>query len=79
MKKRTLKFTVVYERAEEGGFIARVPALPGCLTQGETLEEAEAMARDAIKLYCSSLRKHGEPTPRDVEEIVESVLVTVPA
>ncbi|HVA66125.1 MAG TPA: type II toxin-antitoxin system HicB family antitoxin [Elusimicrobiota bacterium] len=76
---RVLKFTVVYEQAPEGGYVAHVPSLPGCATQGETLEEAETMARDAIKAYCASLKKHGESVPKDVREVVESVLVSVPA
>lgn len=57
---RVGRFTVVFEKAEEGGFIARVPTLPGCMTQGETLEQAEAMVKDAIRSYCASLKKHGE-------------------
>ncbi len=54
---------VVIEPAEEGGFIARVPALPGCVTEGDTRAEALAMARDAIRGYLASLKKHGEPWP----------------
>ena len=79
MKARALRFTVVFEEAEEGGYIARVPSLPGCVTQGETLAEAERMVRDAIKGYCASLRKHHQPIPRDVREVVESIEVAVPA
>ncbi|MEK7872241.1 MAG: type II toxin-antitoxin system HicB family antitoxin [Chloroflexota bacterium] len=76
---KVLTLTVVFEKADEGGYIARVPALPGCITQGETLEEAEKMARDAIRAYCSSLKKHGEPFPAGVKELVESVSVAIPA
>ena len=79
MKARGRRFTVVFEQAEEGGYIARVPALAGCVTQGETLEEAGRMVRDAIKGYCASLRKHGQPIPREAREVVESVEVAVPA
>ena len=43
---------VVYE-AEEGGYRAKVPSLPGLYTQGETLEEVEANLREAIELYLS--------------------------
>ncbi|MDO8734784.1 MAG: type II toxin-antitoxin system HicB family antitoxin, partial [Elusimicrobiota bacterium] len=50
----------VFEKASEGGYIATVPSLPGCITQGETFEETEKMAEDAIKCYCESLVKHGE-------------------
>lgn len=70
MKKKILKFTVVFEKAEEGGYIVSVPALPGCMTQGETFEEAETMVKNAIKCYCASLLKHGEPIPKEENEIV---------
>lgn len=79
MKSRILRFTVVFEEAEDGGYVARVPSLPGCMTQGETLEEAEKMARDAIRAYCASLRKHREPVPAEIKELVQSVAVTIPA
>jgi predicted RNase H-like HicB family nuclease len=48
---------------EYEGYVASVPALPGCVTNGHTLEEAIAMAKDAIGLYVESLREHGEPVP----------------
>ena len=51
---------VVIEPAEKGGFIARVPALPGCVTEGDTREEALTMAQDAIRGYLASLKKHGD-------------------
>ena len=79
MKAKEFNFTVVFEEAEEGGYIARVPSLPGCVTQGETLKEAESMVRDAIKGYCTSLKKHGDPVSLPKKEVVESVAVTVPA
>jgi len=40
-----------------------VPALPGCVTYGRTLNEAQEMAKDAIAGYIASLRKHGDPLP----------------
>jgi predicted RNase H-like HicB family nuclease len=75
--KRILNFTVVFEEAEEGGYIARVPALSGCVTQGETLEEAGKMVRDAIRGYCASLRKHNQAIPAEVREVVETVRIAV--
>ena len=57
------RYTVVYEPAEEGGYVVTVPALPGLVTEGDTLEEARAMAEDAIRGYLESLRKHGEAIP----------------
>jgi predicted RNase H-like HicB family nuclease len=79
MANRTVQLTVVFEAAEEGGYVARVPSLPGCVTQGETLEEAEAMVKDAIKAYFASLKKHGESAPRGIREVVETVSLSVPA
>jgi len=52
---------------EEGGYTVTVPALPGCITQGETLEEAIAMARDAIRGYLEALVKDGQPIPEEHE------------
>lgn len=53
---------------EEGGYTVTVPALPGCITEGDTYEEALAMARDAINLYIESLEAHGEAVPTDTPE-----------
>ena len=67
----TVKYLVYLEPAEEAGYIASCPALPGCVTQGETREEALAMIKDAIEGYIASLKKHGEPIPTGVGEAVE--------
>jgi predicted RNase H-like HicB family nuclease len=56
-------YTVHIEPAEEGGFIAYFPALPGCFTQGETLEQVIVMAKDALAGFLESLRSHGQPIP----------------
>jgi predicted RNase H-like HicB family nuclease len=58
-------FTVLYEPAEEGGYVVKCPALPGLVTEGDTLEQARAMAEDAIRGYLESLRKDGLPVPED--------------
>lgn len=50
-------YTVLFEPAEEGGFVVTCPALPGLVTEGDTLEEARAMAQDAIRVYLESLQK----------------------
>lgn len=71
-------FIVYLQPAEEGGYIASVPALPGCVTQGETREEALQMAQDAIRGYIESLKKHGEPLPFGLEKAeVQTVIVDV--
>jgi predicted RNase H-like HicB family nuclease len=61
---RTLSYSVFYEQVPEGGYVALVPMLPGCHTQGETLEETERNVAEAIELYLESLVAHGEPIPR---------------
>lgn len=66
-------FTVMFQPAEEGGYNVFVPILPGCVTQGETLEQAKEMAEDAIRAYCESLLKAGEPIPLERPEAGEFV------
>lgn len=63
-----LHYTVILEREEDGGYHAFVPALRGCHTQGDTLEEAIENAREAIEAYLESLKAKGEPIP--TEDIV---------
>jgi antitoxin HicB len=57
--------SVFYEQAPEGGYVALVPALPGCHTQGETLEETERNVKEAIALYLESLAAHGDAIPEE--------------
>ena len=52
-----MKFTVVLEPTEEGGYNVRVPALDGCFTQGDTEEEAIKNAKEAILCYLEGLAK----------------------
>lgn len=67
-----MKYRVTIEPDEDGVFIAEVPALPGCITQGETRQEAIANIKEAIELYLESLEVHGDPIPPSIyEEIVE--------
>ncbi|KKR47854.1 MAG: hypothetical protein UT84_C0055G0005 [Candidatus Curtissbacteria bacterium GW2011_GWA1_40_16] len=70
--KKVLKYTVVFEPSEEGGYVASVPALPGCLSQGETFEEASRMIKDAISGYLAVLKDKGEEIPHESEEVVIS-------
>lgn len=51
---------IVIEQDEDGVYIATVPSLPGCVSQGTTREEAEANVADAIAGYLASAEKHGE-------------------
>jgi antitoxin HicB len=59
------QYTAVFEPAEEGGYVVTMPALPGLVTEGDTLEEARAMVKDAIRGYLKSLIKQGEEIPHE--------------
>jgi antitoxin HicB len=67
-----MKFRVLIEADEDGVFVAECPTLPGCISQGQTREEALVNIKDAIQGYLASLEKHGEPVPSPItEEVVE--------
>lgn len=74
-------YTVLFDPAEEGGYVVTVPALPGLVTQGDTLEEAREMAKDAIVGYLEALQKDGAPipedTPLDLEPVNEQIRVVL--
>ncbi len=70
-----VKFRVTIESDEDGVFVAECPALPGCISQGKTRDEAMANIRDAIQGYVESLKKHGEPIPAPITEAVVEVSV----
>ena len=60
------RYTVVLlPEPEEGGFSVLVPALPGCLTQGETVDEALTNAREVIGLHLRALARDGVPIPEE--------------
>ena len=62
------RYTIIlYPEPEEGGYSVIVPSLPGCVTQGETLEEAIAMAKEAISLHIDGLIAEGLPVPEERE------------
>lgn len=69
-------YTVILGREEDGGYHAFCPALKGCHSQGDTLEEALANVREAIETYLESLHKHGEPTPAE-DILIKPVEVVV--
>ena len=59
-----LTFTVVFETAEEVGYIVSFPAIPNLMTPGETLGEARAMAEDCLQGYLETLAERGLPLPQ---------------
>jgi predicted RNase H-like HicB family nuclease len=68
-------FRVILEPNELGGYTVTVPALPGCISEGDTREEALANIKEAIELYIESLQADGEPIP--TEESFEEAVVEV--
>ncbi len=70
-----MKFRVIIEQDEDGIFIAECPSLPGCVSQGNTRQEALENIKDAIQGYLESLRKHNEPIPPSIEEEVVEVII----
>ncbi|MDO8505056.1 MAG: type II toxin-antitoxin system HicB family antitoxin [bacterium] len=79
MQNTIYQYSVFYQPAEEGGYVAFVPLLPGCHTQGETLEETERNIQEAIELYLDSLRAHGEEIPVERKAFHGSVAVAANA
>jgi antitoxin HicB len=66
-------YKVHLHKEAEGGFMVTVPALPGCITQGNDLDEAMAMAKEAIELYIEELKDRGEKIPDDSNTIEYSL------
>ena len=60
-----MRYTVVLEREGDGGYVVSVPALPGCVSQGDTRDEAIANIREAIELYLEDCREAGDPLPTE--------------
>ena len=73
---KILNYTVLMTPDETGGYVVTCPALPGLVTEGDTLEEAREMVADAIRGYIESLQKDGEQIPTD-NPIIEEVTVEV--
>jgi predicted RNase H-like HicB family nuclease len=69
-----MKYTVVLQRESDGGYVATVPAMPGCVSQGDTRAEVLKNIEEAIELYLEDVREAGEAIP--VEAVREYVEVT---
>ena len=79
MSQRQYTSTIILDPdPEEGVYAVTVPALPGCFTQGETVEEAIEMAKDAIALHIEGLIAQGLPVPKE-KEPPQMMVVTVAA
>ena len=74
MKQNT--YRVLLNKEPEGGYTVLVPTLPGCITYGESMDEAVSNAREAIELYIESLAANGEPIPTEENTFEYSVTVS---
>ncbi len=72
-----MKYTVVLQREDDDGYVVTVPALPGCVSQGDTREEALRNIEEAIEIYLEDVKAAGETIPS--EEGREYVEVTTQA
>jgi antitoxin HicB len=73
MAKARYHYNIMLRPEPAGGYTALVPALPGCVTYGRTVDEAREMAKDAISGYIACLRKHKDPIPTDDNTLVASL------
>jgi predicted RNase H-like HicB family nuclease len=72
LREPPIKYTVILQRESDGGYVVSVPALPGCVSQGDTREEALRNIGEAIELYIEDVKAAGEPIPaEDGREYVE--------
>jgi predicted RNase H-like HicB family nuclease len=70
-------YLIVIERADDGGYGAWAPDLPGCVALGDTIEDATQEMREAIAFHLEGLREQGEPVPAPTA--VAAIVVTTPA
>ena len=72
-----MKYTILVEHGRESGYVAKCPALPGCVSQGATKREAMRNIREAIEVYVAALLEDGVPVPREAgKELVELDVIT---
>jgi predicted RNase H-like HicB family nuclease len=74
---RQPSYLIVVERADDGGYGAWAPDLPGCVALGDTIEDAERQMREAIAFHLEGLREQGEPIPAPTP--IAAVRLTTPA
>lgn len=70
-----LSYRVLLRKEPEGGYTVIVPSLPGCVTCGDTVEEAIEMAKEAIESYIESLKDHGEEIPTEEGTLEYTLMV----
>jgi len=73
-----MKYTVIIEKGRESGYVALVPSLKGCVSQGETREEALVNVKEAIEAYIEALVEDGLPVPTEVGREAVEVEISSP-
>jgi len=77
LKKKIYQFTAVFEKNEDGGYTVTVPSLPGCISEGDTFDEALKNIKEAIVLYLEVMKKDKEKIKEEEEIIIAPVKVKV--
>ncbi len=75
MRAKDKRFHVVFELAEKGGYTVSIPELQGCVTEGETFEEALEMVKDAVAGLLAVKAEHGDPIPAQFQGMLEELKV----
>ncbi|MBI5879210.1 MAG: type II toxin-antitoxin system HicB family antitoxin [Chloroflexi bacterium] len=76
---KVLSYRILLRPEPEGGYTVSVPSLPGCITYGQSVEEARQMAQEAIELYLETLLEDGAEVPSDDQTLEYTLLVSAHA
>jgi len=76
---KKVNLNIIFRSEPEGGFTVLVPALPGCITYGKDLSEAQKMAQEAITLYLEDMLADGEKLPQDTQTYLTNTEVQLPS
>jgi predicted RNase H-like HicB family nuclease len=77
LKKKIYQFTAVFEKNEDGGYTVTVPSLSGCISEGDTFDEALENIKEAIILYLEVMKKDKEKIKEEEEIIFAPVKVKI--
>jgi predicted RNase H-like HicB family nuclease len=77
LKKKIYQFTAIFEKNEDGGYTVTVPSLPGCISEGDTFDEALKNIKEAITLYLEVMKKDKEKIKEEEEIIIAPVKVKI--
>jgi len=76
-QSKKISYTVVFTADPNGGYTAEVPMLPGCISEGDTLEETKFNITEAIELYLESLIADGESIPNETEVVEQKISISI--